>query len=59
VFDIPNRIEFVSHGRLIKNFIIYVEDHKKIKCLDLRNLKETLLFSMDSTVIAFDTLDLS
>lgn len=48
VYEIPQNVEFVSHGRLIKNLIIYVEDHKKIKCFDLNSRSDTLLFTMDA-----------
>ena len=48
VFDVPASVEFISHGRLAKNVIIYVENHKKVKCLDLTSKKEVLLFTMDA-----------
>ena len=48
VYDIPKNIEFISHGRLCKNLIIYIEDHKKVKSYDIETKINTLLFTMSS-----------
>jgi len=58
VYEVPQNVEFISHGKLIKNFIIYVEDHKKVKFFDLLTKKDSVLFTMEAQVIAFDTFDL-
>ena len=58
VYDIPDNVEFISHGKLVKNYIVFVEDHKRVKCYDIINKRITLLFTMQSQIIAFDVLDL-
>lgn len=35
IYEVPQSVEFISHGRLCGGTIIYVEDHKKIKCFDI------------------------
>jgi hypothetical protein len=57
IYSIPQSVEFISFGRLAKNYIIYVEDHKKVKAFDTKKMSDILLFTMDSNIIAFDVMD--
>lgn len=57
IYEVPANIEFFSHGRLFNDFIIFVEDHRKVKYLDIKTKRDYLLFTMDANVIAFDIFD--
>ena len=59
VYQVPHKVEFISHGRLLKNLLVFVEDHRKVKIYDLVTKKEELLFKADYQIIALDVKDLS
>ncbi|EAR90973.3 hypothetical protein TTHERM_00145780 (macronuclear) [Tetrahymena thermophila SB210] len=50
VTSFTKKIEFISHVKLLQNFVIYVENHMHVKVFDLKTNKTTDLYSHNSTV---------
>ena len=58
IYQVPHKVEFISHGRLVRNILVFVENHRSVKVYDQITKKETFLFKSDYQIVALDVNDL-
>lgn len=54
IAEFPKSYEFLSHGRLYGNELIFVENNKNVKTFNMETRLETNLYQHSSSIIAFN-----
>lgn len=57
IYNFGNKFHFISFGRILGNDVIFIENNKNVKLLNLQNNTIMDLYEHSSSIIAFDIAD--
>lgn len=57
IHNFGNKYHFISFGRILGDDLIFIENNKNVKVLNLKNNTTIDLYSHTSSIIAFDIAD--
>lgn len=57
IVDYEHKYHFLSHGRLVGDDLIFVENNKNVKKFSITKKTQSDLYSHSSSIVAFDVIN--